>query len=167
MSDAQAASKSRTSSNAIAGPSNGGPSTEAMPPISGLSAEHLRLKMRLAPLLHIEEVLLRRLNPYGTTHSEATYLTSMTNVPYTERLRRGSKEVSVNSTSPWKGAFTRLLPGGRQNDDGEADIDWNDPNDPGVVLNACAEDMMRLWDDPVVKRLLAVRKLRLEEMPGL
>ncbi|KAG1729174.1 guanine nucleotide binding protein, alpha subunit [Suillus occidentalis] len=37
-------------------------------------------------------------------------------------------------------------------------IDWSDPDDPGVVLNACAEDMKRLWTDPVIQALMKVEK---------
>jgi guanine nucleotide-binding protein alpha-1 subunit len=164
MSDFQASSLPPSPPASSASSASSHADADAVPT---LTAEHLRLKMRLAPLSQIEEVLLRRLNPQGARESEATYLTPLTNVPYADRVRRASKEVSVNSASPWKGAFTRLLAQAKQGVEGQGDFDWGDPNDPGVVLHACAEDMVRLWNDPVVRRLLAVKKMRLEEMPGL
>jgi len=40
------------------------------------------------------------------------------------------------------------------------------PNDAGVILNACSEDIIKLWNDPTVKALLKAQKVRLEDMGG-
>lgn len=131
-----------------------------------LSPEHLRLKMRLLPLQQVEENLLRRLSPAGSTELEATYLSPVTNIPCSNRPGK-AREIAVNSTAQWKGAFNRLLSATRTSFESGADIDFDDPHDPGVVLHACADDMIRLWNDPTIKTLLRARKQRLEDMAGL
>lgn len=131
-----------------------------------LSPELLRLKMRLLPLQQVEENLLRRLSSAGSSEFEATHLSPVTNIPYSGKTTKG-KEITVNSTSQWKGAFSRLLSAARTSFESGADIDFEDPDDPGVVLHACADDMMRLWNDPTIKALLHARKQRLEDMAGL
>jgi guanine nucleotide-binding protein alpha-1 subunit len=118
-----------------------------------LTADHQTLKMRLSPLVQVEETLVRKLTMSG-------------NSKYVDN-GRNTKEVSVNSTTGWKNAFSRLVRDGRESVESEFLIDWDDPNDPGVVLHACAEDIKRLWHDPIIQRLLEVRKLRVEEVAGL
>jgi hypothetical protein len=78
-----------------------------------------------------------------------------------------AKEVFVNSTTQWKSVFGRLLKGARDSFDSENMIDWDDPEDPGVVLHECANDMKRLWNDPVIQELLEMQNLRIEEVAGL
>ncbi|KAJ3569837.1 hypothetical protein NP233_g4785 [Leucocoprinus birnbaumii] len=142
-------------------------SNSPVPPVDlpNLTPEHLRLKMRLLPLQQVEENLLRRLSSAGSSEIEATHLSPVTNLPYAGKSVKG-KEVTVNSSSHWKGAFSRLLSNARSSFESGADIDFEDPNDPGVILHACAEDMMRLWNDPTIKALLSARKQRLEDMAG-
>lgn len=132
-----------------------------------LTAEHLKLKMRLLPLQQVEDVLLRRLTPAGSAEFEATRLSPLTNLPYSTRVSNGPIEITVNSMAPWKNAFSRLLSSTRSSFESSQDIDFDDPKDPGVILNACAEDMIRLWNDPTIKELLRIQKIRLEDMAGL
>ncbi|KAL4073560.1 guanine nucleotide binding protein, alpha subunit, partial [Scleroderma citrinum] len=119
-----------------------------------ITAEHLKLKMRLAPLTQVEAALIRKILPPGQLgHSEGF----------------GLHEVCVNSSLGWKGAFHRLLShgaGNRESCESVDMIDWSDPDDPGVILHACAEDMKRLWMDPIIKKLMEVEKMRPEEMAG-
>ncbi|KAA1473649.1 G-alpha-domain-containing protein [Dentipellis sp. KUC8613] len=153
----------------------GRPSSSPAPagPLPELTPEHLRLKMRLSPLLQVEETLVRKLSARGLG---------------SERDR----EVSV-SGSGWKGRFGRIMGGveaarssvesarthsrtpslrsraqSRAGVEGEDDsgIDWDDPEDPGRVIHACGEDMMKLWADPVIRRALEMQKMRLQEMSG-
>ncbi|TFY53235.1 hypothetical protein EVG20_g10208 [Dentipellis fragilis] len=149
------------------------PSPPVSEPMPELTPEHLRLKMRLSPLLQVEETLVRKLSARGLG---------------SERDR----EVSV-SGSGWKGRFGRIIGGveaarnsvesarthsrtpslrsraqSRAGVEGEDDsgIDWDDPEDPGRVIHACGEDMMKLWADPVIRRALEMQKMRLQEMSG-
>lgn len=39
--------------------------------------------------------------------------------------------------------------------------------DPGRVIHACCEDMIRLWTDPTIRRLLSSQNIRLQDMGGL
>ena len=131
-----------------------------------VTSELLKLRMRLLPLQQVEEVLLRKMTPAGSAEFEATHLSPMTNVPY--RARQGKfKEIAINSTAQWKGAFGRLIATARASLDSAADIDFEDPKDPGVILNACAEDIAKLWNDPIVRALLKAQNIRLESMSGL
>lgn len=134
---------------------------------SALSPELLKLKMRLAPLQQVEEGLLRKLSPPGSMDFEATHLAPVTNLPYATRSSKFTREVAVHSNSQWKGAFSRFMASVRTSLD-SMDVDYtDDPNDPGVVLNACAEDMIKLWTDPTIQSLLKVYKVRLEDKAGL
>ncbi|KAI0360554.1 G-alpha-domain-containing protein [Trametes cingulata] len=128
-----------------------------------LTADHLKLKLRLSPLIQVEEALLRKLTPAGSGEVEATQLRSpSTGVSHADRVRALDREVAVNSQFAWKGVFHRMI--GRSSSDG--DPDYNDPDDPGRILHACKEDMKTLWNDPVIKALLRAQGIRLEDMPG-
>ena len=146
------------------------------PPVT---AEHLHLRLRLLPLLQVEQNLLRLLTPPGTSREiEATHpmpgpsngngVDPGPSVSTASIINTRRKKVSVNTSSAWKEAFSKMF-WKRSSSDSESAgaIDWDDPHDPTRVLNALREDMMRLWHDPAIRLLLKARKLRLEEMPGL
>ena len=100
-------------------PASAPPPDEAIPQ---LTQEHLKLRLRLVPLLQVEEVLVRKLNPVGSSESEATHV-DQTNVP---------REVAVNSQFQWKGIFNRIT-GGRGSLDTDG-INWEDPDVSGHGL---------------------------------
>ncbi|CCM00780.1 uncharacterized protein FIBRA_02822 [Fibroporia radiculosa] len=140
------------------------PSRPSDPDQPLLTAEHLKLKMRLSPLLQVEQTLVRKLTPPGSAEFEATHLASVTS-GYVERAR--SKEVAVNSQFAWKNMFSRFLPESRESFDSSRDgIDWDDPDDPGRIIYACGEDMIRLWNDDTIRKLLKMHNLRLEDRSG-
>ncbi|KAG0698709.1 guanine nucleotide binding protein, alpha subunit [Suillus ampliporus] len=143
-----------TSSNHMSRPPS--PSNTPQKDYPPLNAEHLKLKMRLAPLLQVEAALMKKLLPQGHVQ-----LSKLANPAQSLPLQQ---EISVNSSAGWKSTFSRLI--GRDSCDSEELMNWNDPDDPGVVLSACAEDMKRLWLDPIIKKLLEVEKMRPEEMAG-
>jgi len=111
-----------------------------------LTTEHLKIKQRLSPLLEIEKTLIRRLCPVASFPSQ---------------------EVAVNSTSPWKDYFQKFMKTDGDSITSEEMIDWDDPEDPGTVLNACSEDMIHLWTDPVIQTLLIKLKIKMREQTGL
>lgn len=147
-------------------PRSRAPSIDLHSPHSLVTPELLKLRMRLLPLQQVEEVLLRKMTPAGSAEFEATHLSPVTNLPYKKRAEK-FREVAINSTAQWKGAFGRLMANARASMDSAADIDFEDPNDPGVILHACTDDIIQLWSDPAVRRLLEVNKIRLEDMGGL
>ncbi|OJT02797.1 Guanine nucleotide-binding protein alpha-4 subunit [Trametes pubescens] len=128
-----------------------------------LTAEHLKLKLRLAPLVQVEETLVRKLTQAGSGEMEATQLQMLGgNASHADRARALDREVAVNSQFAWKGVFHKMI--GRSSMEGE--VDFNDPDDPGRILYACGEDMVTLWNDPLIKSLLRSQGTRLEDMPG-
>ncbi|KAI0310022.1 guanine nucleotide binding protein, alpha subunit [Amylostereum chailletii] len=143
-------------------PSTADTSFGKRPVLPRLSSEHLRLKIRLSPLVQVEEALVRRLQ-LSSGHDGP--------VASNDAQEHLSKEVAVHSSSGWKGNFVaRILSKRRdstteEDDDGDG-IDWNDPDDPGRIIHACGEDMIHLWEDPVVRQLLDVNQVRLQDMSG-
>ena len=116
--------------------------------------------MRLAPLIQVEAALVRRLLP--PDQIEGLARANLTALPF-------QQEISVNSSTGWKNTFNRLMgsSGARASCDSIDLINWSDPEDPGVILHACSEDMMKLWADPTVRKLMELEKMRPEEMAGL
>ncbi|KAG6379714.1 guanine nucleotide binding protein, alpha subunit [Boletus reticuloceps] len=122
-----------------------------------LTPDHLKLKMRLAPLIQVEAALIRKLLPLDQV--EDLTRSNLTSFPF-------HQEISVNSSAGWKTAFNRLLRNGRDSCDSMDLINWSDPDDPGVILHACSDDMIKLWADPTIRKLMEVEKMRPEEMAG-
>jgi hypothetical protein len=116
--------------------------------------------MRLLPLLHLEKSLLKRLDPSGEDF-EATQLG-------TNWLTSG-RELFVRASSNWKEKLARLRRHSidTSTSDRQYDEDFDGPDDPEHVMHACREDMLALWHDPVVRQVLRIGGVRLEEMPGL
>jgi guanine nucleotide-binding protein subunit alpha len=119
-----------------------------------LTTEHLKIRQRLSPLLEIEKALIKQLSP-------------VTSRPKTPGHRLSLKEVAVNGASSWKDCFQKLMKSERNSFDSGAVVDWDDPGDPGRILHVCAEDMIRLWNDPVIQELLDKLKIRMREQAGL
>ncbi|KAJ7497044.1 guanine nucleotide binding protein, alpha subunit [Mycena latifolia] len=150
-----------------ASPTPLGPDEEPYP---ALSPELLTLKMRLLPLQQVEEALLGKLTP-GANYNKASQsttgnLSSLTNLPDSTRGTAPAQEVYINSATPWKGAFSRLMSNVRSSVDGPEVAEPQDSRDARQLLHACSEDMVRLWNDPTVKEVLKVHRLRLEDMAG-
>jgi guanine nucleotide-binding protein alpha-1 subunit len=80
----------------------------------------------------------------------------------------------VRSSVNWKEKVARLRNRGLEmrgsiadEDDNSEFVDFDNPEDPNHVINACKDDMLALWNDPVVRQVLRIGNVRLEEMPGL
>lgn len=132
-----------------------------------LNPDLLKLKMRLAPLQQVEEALLRKLSPAGSGEYEATRLSPSNDLSYAVRSGKLRQELAVHSGSQWKGAFAKLMSTVRTSLD-SVEVDFSaDPNDPGVILNACCEDMIKLWSDPTLQGILRSHNVRLEDKSGL
>ncbi|EMD34878.1 hypothetical protein CERSUDRAFT_117074 [Gelatoporia subvermispora B] len=138
----------------------------AAPPV--LTADHLKLKMRLSPLLQVESALVRKLTPAGSAEREATQLAhahaAQPELAAAVAAAR-AREVAVNSQFAWKGMFSRLVTNPRGSFESDA-IDWDDPEDPGRILYACRDDMIALWHDETIRQLLRGRRVRLQDSPG-
>ena len=110
--------------------------------------------MRLAPLIQVEAALLRKLVP--PEQADILARADPNTYPF--------YEISVNSNMGWKNTLNRLLGSSseRSSFDSLDLVNWSDPEDPGVILHACSEDMIKLWADPTVKELLDIEKMRPE-----
>lgn len=135
---------------------------EEYPP---LGSEQLKLKMKLSPLLRMEDILIQKLSPNSQHHikgeSPDAVFSDASNAPDAPAVPVRT-ELTVNSRSTWKTAFKKWTTKG-----GVEDIDFNDPSDPGRVLFACRDDMISLWTDPVVRQILEVAKVRPQDQGGL
>ena len=96
----------------------------------------------------------------GSGETEATHLRPPPPKPV-------FKEIAINSTTPWKNAFNRLVRSERTSFDSQNAIDWDDPEDPGIILHACSQDLIHIWNNPLVHELLESQNVRLEESSGL
>ena len=123
-----------------------------------MSPEHIKLRMRLSPLIQVQEALLRKLTPYGIEYERANMA---------DANLSPTREAWVNSSFQWKGKFGRMLGPNRDSFDSARDIDFDDPKDPGMILYNCRDDMIKLWNDPVIQELLNVTKQRFYDRSGL
>jgi hypothetical protein len=134
---------------------------EEYPP---LGPEQLKLRMKLSPLLRLEDVLIQKLAPNSQHHikGESTDVVSSeaSNAPEAPAAPVRT-ELTVNSRSTWKSAFKKWAKGGVD------EIDFEDPTDPGRVLSACKDDMIALWTDPIVRRILNVAGVKPQDQGGL
>ncbi|KXN84485.1 Rhamnolipids biosynthesis 3-oxoacyl-[acyl-carrier-protein] reductase [Leucoagaricus sp. SymC.cos] len=116
-----------------------------------LTSDHLKIKRRLSPLLYVEQMLLSQICPSSPVADDDR-------IP--DSARFSLKEVAVNSTTQWKEGFSEQVKG--QQPDSQSCISvWDDPDDPGRLLHACCDDMIRLWNDPIVQKLLFKLRIRL------
>ena len=88
-----------------------------------LTAEHLKLKLRLSPLLQVEEALIRKLTPAGSGEHEATQLRVVTGA-VVNRPRAIDKELTVNSNFAWVGVFQRMI----TRNSTDSDLDCTSPD---------------------------------------
>ncbi|KAF8828157.1 hypothetical protein HHX47_DHR4000886 [Lentinula edodes] len=124
---------------------------------SDVEPELIQIRYRLSSLLQVEDFLTRQLTPKDYSEVGTTQLAPMNHIKHV------ATELAINSSVPWKQRFDRLVGKG---DTERMIIDWDDPNDPGKILHACREDMIRLWQHPNVQQMLEKQNLRLEEMAG-
>lgn len=133
---------------------------EGYPP---LGPEQLKLKMKLSPLLRIEDALTQKLAPNAQHHikgeSPDHVFDSASAAPEAPAVPIRT-ELTVNSRSTWKSAFKKWTKGGVE------EIDFDDPTDPGRVLFACRDDIIALWTDPVVRQILEIARVRPQDQGG-
>jgi len=133
---------------------------EGYPPVG---PEQLKLKMKLSPLLRMEDALTQKLAPNAQHHikgeSPDHVFDSASAVPEAPAVPIRT-ELTVNSRSTWKSAFKKWTKGGVE------EIDFDDPTDPGRVLFACRDDITALWTDPVVRQILEIARVRPQDQGG-
>jgi len=131
-----------TSSKVPAPPtaSSSGPSKQSKS--TALTDDHRRIRMRLSPLLSLEQVLTMRLFPSCPNQTE----------------------ISVRGGSGWKSFISKALTHGKSRPSSSA---GRESDETTTILSACRDDIIALWHDSVVRQVLNSRNARLHEMPGL
>ena len=122
-------------------------------PVPQLTRQHEYLKMRLSPLARLQELLISRL---AADFGDAT----------------SSRANSKLATTKGGEFFVRakVLLGRRNSSDttrSHSSKHLEDDGEVANVLDACRDDMVALWQDPIVREILHRRDIHLEEGPGL
>ncbi|RDB16032.1 Guanine nucleotide-binding protein subunit alpha [Hypsizygus marmoreus] len=115
-----------------------------------LSGELRRLCIRLAPLREVEASLTK------TISGAASF--SPSDTPSYNPAK--ASEVAIRSTSGWRSMLkVRRQSNGFKNVQKTSDANRR-------TLAACAEDIISLWNDPIVQNVLWEREISLQEQPG-
>ena len=111
-----------------------------------LTDAHRRLRMRLSPLISMEENLNKKLFPYPPD----------------------PKEISVRGGTNWKSYLARVVKEKEQKPGRPRSSQGTVPQEEGThILITFKEDIIALWSDPVVHRVLKRRSCNIRDMPGL
>ncbi len=145
----------------------------SQPPLPPPSSSFDELRMRLLPLKHIEQLLIAKLVP--PDEDEATHLAGPS---HSSSVR--TSEIFVRPGPAWKGGLARArvhYPSSTSIDTSSSsggsrpvsagDIGLETPDEPQEVLHSCRRDMIHLWSDKGVRRVLKKKRIRVEEFPGL
>ena len=150
--------------------------------------EHRRLRKSLSKLTAVQLELERRLGSasleiWSTTVDNAAPFEAMEANACASGSHRGTGEFSIRSSNGWKTALSKFKtlrsPNGASRadlNDGDSSpvaaspssrtrLEWED--EIGETLASVREDIKILWEDNIVQEVLARRKVRLEDMPGL
>ena len=136
------------------------------------SEYHRLLQLRLGPLRRVQTDFEKRLS----VHEDDIDTVTVSATPFVALEQNGSanrrkslnlsvsREFFVRSRSGWKGAlgwakgFSASKPKRGRDRDGDDALD---------VLLACKDDIIGLWQDPLIRKMLRRRQLDIEDSPGL
>lgn len=124
-----------------------------------LNDNHRQMRMRLSPLLSMEAVLARKLLPDNYDPERSREICVRANSGWKATLERAT------SPDPRSGHSSNKHPR-RPNSRGGTNEGRN-RDDPTAVLAACKDDIINLWEDPIVRSVLNKHNVRLEDSPGL
>lgn len=118
-------------------------------PFDDLSSELKRIFKRLLPLRQVEESLTRQLT--GNLTNDV--------IEQTSYHPAKAPEISVHSNSGWKG----LMNFRRQSFTSAKSEEMQNRR----ILSACTDDVIALWKDVQVQRILGEKEISLRDQPGL
>jgi len=111
-----------------------------------LTDVHRHLRMRLSPLISMEENLTKKLFPHPPDPNE----------------------ISVRGGTNWKSYLARVAKEKQQRPARPRSSQGTIPQEEGThILVTFKEDIIALWNDPAVHRVLKRRKCNIRDMPGL
>lgn len=132
------------------------------------TAIHALLKLRLAPLKHVEADLRRKLGAATDEVSPAEALLATPFDPSTPNIPASPvvhSEFGVRANRSWRDVLhSGLSASGFSKDDKRDKRDRDNTTD---VIAGCRDDINALWRDEAVKHMLRMRNMRVEEAPGL
>ncbi|CCM05099.1 uncharacterized protein FIBRA_07306 [Fibroporia radiculosa] len=147
-------------------------STDASALPSHLSA----LRMRLAPLHHVETLLISRITPPSEERPylspQAQQLYDAVGIPAqvgpSHARSSSTGEVFVRPGAAWKHTMRHDADAAETNGHtyGLGNASADTAEEVQQVLFQCQADLIALWRDPTVRAILKKRKIRLEESPG-
>ena len=111
-----------------------------------LTDAHRRLRMRLSPLISMEENLNKKLFPHPPD----------------------PREISVRGGTNWKSYLARLAKDKDRKPFRPGSSQGNVLQEEGTfILVTFREDIIALWSDPIIHRVLKRRRCNIRDMPGL
>ncbi|KAI0058615.1 P-loop containing nucleoside triphosphate hydrolase protein [Artomyces pyxidatus] len=120
-------------------------------PLTVITDDLRRLRVRLSPLRNIEDSLARFLSPDDPSHA----------APTPSWLSERAFEVSVRSGSKWKSLFSRKSSSSKVEMQGFEEV-----KNARRVIEACKEDVMELWAHPAIRASLVEQNVALEFQSG-
>ncbi len=131
--------------------------------VVGLGDKHKLLALRLSPLRRIETVLKKRLGA-GSEEVRNAPSQDMQATPFESpqvppgKHRRAAEFV----VRTWSDALQ-----GRAAANHHTAVDEYDAEEVTDVIAGCQEDLIALWNDPVVRKVLSSRRIPIEHSAGL
>jgi len=113
-------------------------------PIPELTKEHYRLKMRLSPLQHVQTVLIEHL---ACQFDDPSLLVAAHQ--FTVGTDKTPDFVLKSNTSS-NGFLGKTLKGRDRDEQTQVRLDIREVD---AVLEACRQDMITLWNDPIVREI--------------
>jgi len=138
--------------------------------------KHALLKLRLAPLRHVESDLRHRLGAASSevsTDTPGASASQMHATPFDNPYARTARadDLYLRSNRSWQDALHMQYQNGTRGKDPSADRPHEkgrlSPDNATEVIVSCCDDIRSLWEDDVVRAMLHRRKMRVEESSGL
>ncbi|KAJ3562857.1 hypothetical protein NP233_g9319 [Leucocoprinus birnbaumii] len=141
---------------------------KTLPPLK-FKEKHKQLRLRLAPLQQVQRELEQQLGAASTEIYSSPTTHPAPFEPPTPSRRRAPNEFSINSSNGWKSALGKFRkgPGERpEAPNGTNKVSKDVEEEIAEIISSCREDIKSLWDDSIIKEVLARRKARIEDAPG-
>lgn len=130
--------------------------------VVGLGEKHKLLALRLSPLRRIETVLKKRLGA-GSEEVRNAPSQDMQATPFeSPQVLPGKHRRAEFVVRTWSDALQ-----GRAAANHPTAADEYDSEEVTEVIARCQEDLIALWNDPVVRKVLVSRRIPIEHSAGL
>ncbi|KAI0945150.1 hypothetical protein AcV7_001765 [Taiwanofungus camphoratus] len=154
-------------------------------PVLVFTSKHALLKLRLAPLRHVEADLKARLGAASCerTPDDPILPAAAAAAAYSQSTSPTAHDICLYANRSWRDALNRqgttkrvghhrrrgssADPVPRTNDDApQGGGPPADDDDATEVIAECAQDMQALWEDDTVRAMLTKRGINIQDAPG-